>query len=197
MTTTTNTYTLRDGTPVTVRRLAAGDAANVVAFLRTMPERDLLFFRQDVSSEDVIRSWATTGGPRETVATIAERDGTVLAIAYVQHNTVPWLRHVGDIVAIVHPSVRGQGLGTQLLRDAILNALDLKTEKIAARIAVEDRESIRVFEKLGFRHEGLLLDHAKGSDGTTYDLAALGLNVAANRPLLEAAGAHLDLTKRA
>ena len=196
MTTTPHTTMLRDGTSVTVRRLTAGDAPNVVAFLNSMPERDLLFFRQDVSSENVIRSWASSDGQRETTATIAERDGRVIALAYVQRNAVPWLHHVADIVAIVDPAMRGQGLGTQLLRDAILNALDLKSEKIAARIAVEDRDGIRVFEKLGFRHEGVLLDHAKGSDGTLYDLAALGLNVAASRERLAAAGAQFDLTRR-
>jgi RimJ/RimL family protein N-acetyltransferase len=168
--------TLKDGTPVVLRPYVAHDVSALGSFLRRLPPRDLLFFRQDVGDEYVLRGWlhATT---RETVATIAERDGRIVGFAYVQRYNVPWTLHVGNVVAVVDPALRGQGLGTQLLRAAIENAFVLGLQKLAARILIEDRDSVRVFEKLGFRHEGILLDHAKGPDGTLYDLAAMGLSL--------------------
>jgi RimJ/RimL family protein N-acetyltransferase len=167
---------LRDGSEVSLRPYGEGDVAALGSFLRGLPQRDLLFFRQDVANEDVLQSWLH-GTMRETVATLADRDRRIVGFAYIQRYNVPWTLHVGNIVAVVDPALRNAGLGTQLLRSAIDNALVLGLEKLAARILIEDRDSVRVFEKLGFRHEGILLDHAKGQDGTLYDLAAMGLGL--------------------
>lgn len=167
---------LRDGSDVTLRPYGDGDVSALGAFLRALQERDLLFFRQDVANEDVLRSWLN-GTTRETVATLAERNGAVVGVAYVQRYNVAWTLHVGNIVVVVDPKLRNAGLGTQLLRQAIENGLVLGLEKLAARILIEDRDSVHVFEKLGFRHEGTLLDHAKDAGGTLYDLAAMGLNL--------------------
>ena len=167
---------LRDGSEVALRPYGDGDVAALGAFLRALPQRDLLFFRQDVGNEDVLRSWLDVN-THETVATLAERGKQIVGFAYVQRYNVPWTLHVGNIVAVVDPKLRNAGLGTQLLRATIENGLVLGLEKLAARILIEDRDSVHVFEKLGFRHEGTLLDHAKGADGTLYDLAALGLNL--------------------
>ncbi|HXF32964.1 MAG TPA: GNAT family protein [Candidatus Acidoferrales bacterium] len=165
---------LKDGTDVTLRAYGGGDVTELGTFLHTLPRHDLLFFRQDVADEDVLRGWLDVKS-RETIATVALLDGKIVGFAYVQRHNVPWTWHVGNIVAVVDPKLRNAGLGTQLLRAAIDNALVLGLEKLAARILIEDRESVRVFEKLGFRHEGTLLDHAKDADGTLYDLAAMGL----------------------
>jgi RimJ/RimL family protein N-acetyltransferase len=167
---------LKDGSDVALRPYGKDDVARLGAFLRALPQRDLLFFRQDVANEDVLRSWLNVN-TRETVATLALAGGSIVGFAYVQRYNVPWTLHVGNIVAVVDPKLRGAGLGTQLLQAAIENGLVLGLEKLAARILIEDRDSVHVFEKLGFRHEGTLLDHAKGADGTLYDLAAMGLNL--------------------
>lgn len=187
---------LRDGVEVELRPYGTADVGKLEAFLRTLPERDLLFFRQDVADELVLRTWLGDGGDRETVATVALREGRIVGFAFIQRYNVPWTRHLGNIVAVVDRSMRGVGLGTELLRDAIANGDVLKLHKLAARVVVEDRDSVRVFEKLGFRHEGILLDHAQGSDGTLYDLAAMGLNLREYRELIGREGAGSDLSRR-
>src|SRR5579875_1460678 len=94
----------------------------------------------------------------------------------MQRDRAPWKRHVGSVLVVVAPKARGLGLGQVLVKRTIDLARELGVEKIAARMLVEDRNTVHVFEKLGFRHEGLLLDHAKASDGTLYDIAYMGLS---------------------
>ena len=182
---------------LSIRRAHADDADRIGRFLRGMPERDLLFFRQNIEDEKVVAAMVSDTPERAVISMLAERDGNLVGMAYVQRRNVPWLRHVGDVVAIVLPAMRGEGLGTRLLRETILAAQPLALEKVVAHIVIEDRDSVRVFEKLGFRHEGILLDHAKSNDGTLFDLALMGLDLKRHRARLAGADAQRpDLTKR-
>jgi RimJ/RimL family protein N-acetyltransferase len=198
MTMTAHTVTLRDASKAELRRLTLDDVQAVAAFLRTMPERDLLFFRQDISSDEVIRGWAVDhGGSPETIATVAVRNGRIIGLAYVRRRAAAWIRHVGDVVAIVDRSLRGRGLGTLLLREALLRGAELGLEKIVARIVVEDREIVQIFERLGFRQEGILLDHARDRNGTLFDLTLMGLDLRRHRSALERTeSTEIDLSRR-
>ncbi|MBV8152198.1 MAG: N-acetyltransferase [Candidatus Eremiobacteraeota bacterium] len=189
-------HCLRDGSNVAVTTLRPDDEKDVATLLRAVPERDLLFIRVDVADDAVIHGWVEQSGEQETLGAVARREGNIVGVALLQRRRVPWMKHVGSILTVVAPEVRGLGLGTMLVRHTILLADDVGVEKITARMVVEDRDTVRVFEKLGFRHEGLLLDHAKASDGTRYDIAIMGLSVRRHRDEIEAAGNHVDLTRR-
>ena len=56
----------------------------------------------------------------------------------------------------VAPSLRGQGLGPQVLKLACkqLPVVSPRARRIIAAIKPENKASIRTFEKVGFRHEG-------------------------------------------
>ena len=190
-------HRLRDGTDVAIEPLGSRDEDEVAALLRALPERDLLFVRVDVTDDAVLhRIFDSEHSERETIGVIARRNGTILGCTLLQRPRVAWMRHVGSILVVVQPAARGLGLGTMLVRRTVLLADDVGVEKIVARMVVEDRDTVRVFEKLGFRHEGLLIDHAKASDGTLYDIAYMGLAVRKYRDAIEAAGNNVDMTRR-
>ncbi|MBV8197295.1 MAG: GNAT family N-acetyltransferase [Candidatus Eremiobacteraeota bacterium] len=189
------THRMRDGSSVTIEPMQTSDQADVAALLRSVPENDLLFVGFDIRDDSVIRSW-TQSTDRQSVGAVARRDGTLLGFTVLSRDRAPWKRHVGSVLVVVAPAARGLGLGTLLVRKTILLAGELGLEKIAARMVVEDRDTVRVFEKLGFRQEGVLLDHAKASDGTLYDIAYMGLMVKKYRDAIEAAGNHIDLTRK-
>lgn len=149
--------------------LTSKDEPEVAAVLRALPERDLLFVGFDIHEDPVMKPGA--------VGAVARRDGKIVGFSMMLRDSAPWKRHIGSVLVVVLPDARGQGLGTQLVDRTIKLAGELGLEKIVARMLVEDRDTVRVFEKLGFRHEGLLLDHAKASDGTLYDIAYMGLRV--------------------
>ena len=192
----TNTHRLREGSNVTIEPLKRGDERDIGALLRAVPERDLLFVRVDVNDQDVIDGWTHGSGDHDTAGAVARRSGELLGFALLERRRVPWSVHVGNVLAVVAPQARGLGLGTMLLRETVLIADRMGIEKVVARMVVEDRDTVRVFEKLGFRHEGLLLDHAKAGDGTLYDIAYMGLAVRKHRDAIEAAGNNVDLTRR-
>src|SRR5579872_2355973 len=166
---------LRDGSSAAIEPIQARDEADVAALLRSLPEKDLLFVGFDIQDDAVIHSWTGANGERNVVGAVARRNGTLLGFTVLSRDRAPWKRHVGSVLVVVAPNARGLGLGTLLVRKTISLAGELGLEKIAARMVVEDRDTVRVFEKLGFRQEGVLIDHAKASDGTLYDIAYMGL----------------------
>jgi len=170
-------HRLRDATNVTVEPLRHDDTAAVAGLLRALPERDLLFVGFDINDDAVIARWTNPDDGRNAVGVVARRGETVLGFAVLQRDRAPWKRHIGSVLVVVAADARGLGLGTLLVHRAILLAGELGLERIVARMLVEDRDTVRVFEKLGFRHEGLLIDHAKASDGTLYDIAYMGLSL--------------------
>ena len=155
--------------------------------------------RVDIGDEAVIRNWTESVGDRQTVGAVARRAGEVGGVSILQRPRVAWMHHVGSMLVVRSPpgAARHRVLGTMLVRRAVLLAHDADgIEKIVARMVVEDRDTVRVFEKLGFRQEGLLLNHAKGSDGTLYDIAYMSLAVRQHRDAIEAGGNSVDLTRR-
>ena len=169
-------HRLRDTTNVRIEALRPDDEAGVAAFLRAIPERDLLFVGFDVRDDEVVRRWTNPSPQRDAAGVAARRGSELLGLAVLQRERAPWKRHIGSVLVLVSPQARGLGLGQVLVRQAIQLAGELGLQKIAARMVVEDRNTVHVFEKLGFRQEGLLLDHAKASDGTLYDIAYMGLS---------------------
>jgi RimJ/RimL family protein N-acetyltransferase len=188
-------HRLRDGSDVTIEPLQPKDERDVAELLRGIPERDLLFVGFDIRDPAVIHRW-TNPNDGDSVGSGARHGGVLTGFSVLSRDRAPWKRHVGSILTVVAAEARGSGLGTLLVRETILLADKLGLEKIVARMVVEDRDTVRVFEKLGFRHEGLLIDHAKASDGTLYDIAYMGLAVQKFRGAIEAAGNQIDLTRR-
>ena len=189
-------HRLRDGSDVTIEPLQPTDEREVAELLRGIPERDLLFVGFDIRDAAVIHRWTNPNGDGDTVGSGARRDQALCGFSVLSRDRAPWKRHIGSILTVVAAEARACGLGTLLVRETILLADKLGLEKIVARMVVEDRDTVRVFEKLGFRHEGLLIDHAKASDGTLYDIAYMGLAVRRFRDAIEAGGNQIDLTRR-
>ena len=60
---------------VTLRLLGQGDQAAMLALTRSIPERDRLFLRRDVTREDVVERWIEEQERGELATIVAEIDG--------------------------------------------------------------------------------------------------------------------------
>jgi RimJ/RimL family protein N-acetyltransferase len=107
---------------------------------------------------------------------------------------VDWMAGAAESGYGVRPSARGRGLATDALRtiaawvlgEAGLNRLEL-------RINAGNAASLRVAEKAGFRHEGLLRSSDREEDGTLADqhvFSLLAADLAAARAAAEDAPAR-------
>ena len=70
---------------------------------------------------------------------------------------IPKERNIWEAACMFAPAVRGRGLATAALAQVIDEAFETRgARRIFADIDPDNHASLRVFEKLGFTHEGVL-----------------------------------------
>jgi RimJ/RimL family protein N-acetyltransferase len=168
---------LRKRKAVQLRPMTYEDAEALHRFFCSIPEEDLLFLRRDVTDRDVIESWAQDVATDQTFTLLAERDGTIVGEASIHRNRVPWSTHVGEIRVVVDAEHRSLGLGAALVQATFLEALGRGIEKIVAEMTPDQKGAINVFQKLGFRVEGLFRDHVRDRRGQKRDLVVMAHEV--------------------
>jgi len=177
-----------DGTPVEIGRMTPGDAADLGAFVATLPAHDLLFLRRDISHPKVIAAWMEALGEGRVTSLVARQDGALVGCSAIVTQELSWSRHVGELRVLVGPALRGKGLGRQLIQESFAQALELGLEKLCVQMTVDQGAAIAVFEEIGFRAEALLRNHVKDRDGRSHDLALLSHDVRAVEATLHAYG---------
>ena len=160
------------------------DADALHAFFCSIPEEDLLFLRRDVTDRQVIESWAQDVATEQTYTLLAERDGRVVGEASIHRSRVPWTAHVGEVRVVVDAEHRQLGLGSALVQAIFLEALERGVEKLIAEMTPDQKGAISVFQKLGFRVEGLFQAHVRDRQGQKHDLVVMAHEVHAGNDQL-------------
>ena len=170
------------------RPIAAGDEPALQRFFARIPEADRTFLKEDVDDPAIAGAWARPGSAR----TIAVEDGEVVGSVAV----VPlhgWSSHVGEVRLVVDPAARGRGLGRELARHAVHDAVELELAKLVVEVIADQRELIAMFVGLGFDAEALLADHVRDRNGQIRDLLVLANDVESQFAAMTTAGIAEEL----
>ena len=167
---------------MTIRPITAEDTDSVIAFFRSLSDRDLTFIREDLSDTQAFSALA--GQPFRWIDT----DGTKVD-GYVAVERLPgWSSHVGELRLVVDPQRRGSGLGRMLAQRALTEAFSSGIRKVVVELAVDQEGAVAMFSRLGFTGEALLRDHIRDRDGNLHDLLVLAHNVDENWSAIEGVG---------
>lgn len=82
--------------------------------------------------------------------------------------------HRGNLGIGVLPAYRGKGIGKRLLEACIAKAWTKGMTRIELESRVDNVNAIRLYERAGFRHEGVKRN-AMRFDGVYYDAVEMGL----------------------
>jgi ribosomal protein S18 acetylase RimI-like enzyme len=165
----------------------------LVRFFAALPEGDLTFIKEEVTDPETVRSWASgqaTGGRWVAV------DGDEVT-GYVAVRPLPgWSDHVGEVRLVVAPARRGTGLGRELARHALVQAVGSGLTKLVVEVVTEQRAVLALFTDLGFTGEALLVDHIRDRNGELHDLMVLAHHVRDTWAGMDAVGVADDLSSR-
>jgi RimJ/RimL family protein N-acetyltransferase len=167
-----------DGERIELRSMTGADEEAVLAFASAAPAHDLLFLARDITHPKVVKAWVRDieGGTITTV--LAWRGAEIVGCAAIIRDPLSWSGHVAEIRVVLLDSMRGKGLGRLLTEEAFATALGQGAEKITARMTLDQKGAIAVFEGLGFTLEAMLRDQVKDRDGRKHDLLILSHDVA-------------------
>ncbi len=151
-------------------------------FFAGLPEGDLTFIKEEVTDPETVRSWTTDaspGGRWVAVDTGGEGgDGRDEVAGYAAVHPLPgWSDHVGELRLVVASARRGSGLGRELARRALVEAVSSGLSKIVVEIVAEQGAALALFTELGFTGEALLVDHIRDRNGDLRDLMVLAHHV--------------------
>jgi L-amino acid N-acyltransferase YncA len=146
----------------------------LVRFFAGLPEGDLTFIKEDVTDPETVRSWtqgAAAGGRWVAV------DGNDVTGYMAVRPLAGWSDHVGEVRLVVAPSHRGTGLGRELARRALTEAVGAGLSKLVVEVVAEQGSALALFTELGFTGEALLTDHIRDRTGQLRDLMVLAHHV--------------------
>jgi len=169
--------TLIKGNEVTIRMMTPEDGAELLAFARSLPERDLLFLSIDVTRPEVVEGWVRHIEEGRSFIVIAEAEGQLIGHGTLYLSELTWTRHMGEIQLLVGQQYRGGGLGHLLANEVFTIARELGLQKIIGRMAADQKGALQVFERLGFKAEALLADFVVDREGRTHDLIVMSHDV--------------------
>jgi len=157
-----------------VVRLGPERCDALLAFFERLPDGDRTFIKEEVTDPDTVRSWATDSGPGGRWVAV---DGDEVT-GYVAVRPLPgWSDHVGELRLVVAPSRRGSGLGRELARRGLVEAISSGLSKIVVEVVAEQGPALALFTDLGFTGEALLRDQIRDRSGELRDLMVLAHHV--------------------
>ena len=176
------------GETIELRAMSAADEAAVLVFAQAVSTHDLLFLARDITHPKVVKAWIRDIEAEIITTLLAWRRGEIIGCAAIVRDPLAWSGHVAELRVVLLESMRGKGLGHQLTEEAFATALSGGAEKITARMTLDQKGAVAVFEGLGFTIEALLRDQVKDREGRKHDILILSHDVARTSAQHEAYG---------
>lgn len=163
---------------MSVVALEPGHCDALLRFFRDLPEGDRTFIKEDVTDPGTVQAWTTGEDRARRWVVVEDGDGGPVITGYVAVLRLPgWSDHVGEIRLVVAPSARGNGLGRELARHALVQGLREGLAKLVVEVVAEQGGALALFTGLGFSGEALLRDQIRDREGQLRDLMVLAHHV--------------------
>lgn len=167
------TVKLKDNAEVLIRAMKREDLGESLAFFRALPEEERLSLRRDNTTREVIEERIREMERGAVKRLVAVADETVVADGALEFSHFGWERHVAELRLVVAAPYQRKGLGL-LMAGALYDlAGSAGIEEIVVKMMASQSAALRIFQKLGFRHEVVLRDYVKDMKGTRKDLVLM------------------------
>jgi putative acetyltransferase len=164
--------TLKDGRKVMLRFLTEDDKEKLFRMFSSMSEKALEWSMAPYTMENIQR-W--TSNLPSLIALVAEHQDKIVGWGSIYKSSHPRWKGLGDLGIYLHQDFHNVGLGTAMTERLLQLAKDEKMHRIELTVVGENKIALRLYEKFGFKAEGVSKDAFYGQDGKYHDIINMGL----------------------
>ena len=172
-----NTYhkevSLKNGTKILLRPMAATDKDALYEFFKAVSEEEARYLRDDIKSRLLIESWAKNLDYNRTLPILALKGDLIIGDATINRRQFGWKWHLGTVRIFVHNEYRNLGLGEIMVGELVQIAYKLGIEKLVLEIPDTNTAVINTFTKAGFHRAALIPNMVKDRQNMPVDLAVM------------------------
>ena len=142
---------LKDGDEVECRQPNNEDLDKIAIFLKKIPKSDLVIVSEGHLKKDII-NWFISPIYKKSFQLIVLKNNKIISIGTHHNEGLYW----GDSVEfklLVHPKFRGRGIGKQLFKILLHEAIHKNFRKILVRYLPKDKSFINILQKFNFSPE--------------------------------------------
>ena len=168
------------GTPVGIRHAEPRDAAALVALTRAVEaeKQGWLGGAPEWHDESAARRYLReTRRRRDSAVFVADAAGDVIGRLSLTRGRHPATAHVAALAVLVARERRRQGVGRALMEAAEAWAREVGLSKLELSVFAHNASAIRLYERLGYRREGLRHRHLRRHD-EFLDVVLMGKSLA-------------------
>ncbi len=104
-----------------------------------------------------------------------DRDTIVGHLHVFRYAWNPRVHGNGELIIYLNQDFQGVGLGTVMVREAMSIARQKGIHHLVLSVVADNRSAIKLYEKVGFEHEGLRREDYLGEDGKFHDVVEMGV----------------------
>lgn len=170
----TRTVTASDRGDIVVEQARVEDARDLFALHLEVLAEGRYFITEPHefagSVEQKARLIAEIRGSGNSVFLVARNRGRVIGFVTLTGGVLRRMRHAAKLEIMVHPSARGVGAGTALMRAAIDWAVaNTVLTKVGLAVFADNDRAITLYRAFGFVEEGRRVREYRMADGTYRD----------------------------
>jgi len=164
---------LKDNRDVLIRAMQREDLEGSLDFFQALSEENRLSLRRDLTTREAIEERIREMEKGAVNRLVAVADEAIVADGALEFSHFGWERHVAELRLVVATPYQRKGLGL-LMAGALYDlAASAGIEDVVVKMMASQTAALRIFHKLGFRHEVVLRDYVKDMKGTRKDLVLM------------------------
>ncbi len=164
---------------LTIVKAGLEDAAAMIEYLNVVGgESDNLLFGKgefNISVEQEQAFLTNINNSSNSIMLLGKSDGVIVSIGSLSGNTKARIAHRGEIAISVKKEYWGCGIATSMMKELIkFGKEEANIEVIQLEVKADNKNAIRLYEKLGFKKIGTYEKFFK-IDGQYYDAILMNL----------------------
>jgi len=160
---------LRDGSKVLIRSVKPDDIRKLVSLFRTLPARDRIYLRRDVTRRKVVEQMLADVEARKARRLVAVDGNKIVAEGALELEAHAWKKHVGELRLVVARPYQRKGLGMSMARELYHIAARRKLDELIVKMMRPQKGARKIFRRLGFQEVLVMPDYVTDQSGKKQD----------------------------